>query len=277
MGVSSRLTEFLLRKAESQPAPVLDVAFVPELPTRILESDEPHAAGEVLTEGLASEGQTFVICYVNAQGARSTRRITMRALKRTADERILLVARCAETSKMMGFQADRIHYCMDMNGEKYEPPAQFLAEIFGLDPLDARLLASEGTEKVGIWPPPDATYGVLRQQLRHELTLLVAMSEVDGQVSHSESDAITDYVRDRAKTFGIELDDNRIRMLQGFVRRLRPTSDQIRASIDDVNARPMKAQLEVLEACKDIMLADGDVHAEEAALLDQIRADLNRA
>jgi tellurite resistance protein len=276
MGLSTRLTEFLLKKAEEQPSPVLDVGFQPELPTRILDSDEPHPLGEPVSEGFASEGQTFVICYVNSQGARSTRRISMRALKRTADLRILLVARCAETQKMMGFQADRIRYCMDVNGEKYEPPAGFLAEIFGLDPLDAKLLASEGTSNPLPWPPPDQTYGLLRQQLRHELVLLVAMSESDGQVSQSETEAIIAYVEERAKTLGIELEENRIRMLQGFIRRLRPTEDQIKASIEDVAARSSKAQVEILEACTEIMLADGEVHAAERALLEQIRADLLR-
>ncbi len=276
MGLSSRLTEFLLRKAEEQSAPVLDVGFKPELPARILESDEPHPVGEVLIEGLASEGQTFVICYVNSQGVKSTRRISMRAIKRTADLRILLVARCAETEKMMGFQADRIRYCMDMNGERYEPPTAFLVEIFGLDPVDADLLASVGSSNPLPWPPLDQTYGLLRQQLRHELVLLVAMSECDGQVSLSETDAITAYVEERAKTLGIELDKNRIRMLQGYVRRLRPTGDQIRASIDDVGGRPSKAQIEFLEACNDIMLADGEVHMAELALLEQIRAEFLR-
>lgn len=277
MGLSSKLTEFLLKKADEQPAPVLDVGFQPELPARILESDEPHPVGEALPEGIASEGQTFVICYVNSQGAKSTRRISMRALKRTADLRILLVARCAETQTMMGFQADRIRYCMDMNGQKYEPPALFLAEIFGLDPVDAGLLASEGTSNPLPWPPLDQTYGLLRQQLRHELVLLVAMSESDGQVSLAETEAITAYVRERAKILGIELDENRIRKLQGFIRRLRPTPDQIRASLDDVGGRTTKGQIEFLEACNEIMLADGEVHAAEMELLDQIRAELQRS
>lgn len=276
MGLSSRLTEFLLKKAEEQPAPVLDVGFQPELPARILDSDEPHPVGDILSEGLASEGQTFVICYVNSQGARSTRRISMRALKRTADLRILLVARCAETQQMMGFQADRIRYCMDMSGEKYEPPAVFLAEIFGLDPLDAKLLASEGTSNPLPWPPPDQTYGLLREQLRHELVLLTAMSECDGRVSQAETDAITAYVEERAKTLGIDLEENRIRMLQSFIRRLRPTNEQIEASIEDVAARSPKAQIEILETCIEIMLADGEVHAAETALLEQIRSDLLR-
>src|SRR3990167_4569436 len=138
MGLSTRLSEFLLKKEESQPAPALDVRFVPELPDRILDADEPHELGEPLLESLDAEGQCFVICYTNSKGVHSTRRITMRALKRTSEMHILLVARCAETRELMGFQANRIRYCMDINGEKYEPPYLFLAEIFGLAPADRK-------------------------------------------------------------------------------------------------------------------------------------------
>ncbi|MBK8198566.1 MAG: hypothetical protein IPK75_09360 [Acidobacteria bacterium] len=274
MGLSSQLSEFLLRKAEAQGAPVLDVRFEPDLPTRILDADEPHDAADALSESANSEGQTFVIGYTNSQGVHSSRRIVMRALKRTSDLRILLVARCAETRKMMGFQADRIRYCVDINGDRHEPPATFLAEIFGLDPVDARLLASEGTTVIATWPPADQTYSLLREQLRHELTLLVAMSESDGQVSLTESEAIVAYARQRATTYGIDIDAHRLHMLQGFIRRLRPTPEQIRASIDDVNARPAQAQLDVLAACNEVMLADGDVRAEELALLEEIRSEL---
>lgn len=277
MGLSSQLTEFLLKKAESQAEPALDVRFEPELPARILDADEPHGVGDELPASINSEGQTFVIAYTNSQGAKSSRRISMRALRRTSDLRILLVARCAETGKMMGFQADRIRYCVDMTGERFEPPAPFLAEIFGLDPNDARLLAAAGTATVDVWPPADQTYGLLREQLRHELTLLVAMSESDGRISLTESEAIVDFARRRAATYGIELDQTRLRMLQGFIRRLRPTEGQIKASLNDLNARPSNAQLDVLEACNEVMLADGEVHADEVALLEQIRSDLLRS
>ena len=48
------------------------------------------------------------ISYVNGQAAESRRRITVHALKRTPEWRILLLARCAETREVMSFRADRI-------------------------------------------------------------------------------------------------------------------------------------------------------------------------
>ncbi len=274
MSLKSLLSEFLLQKADEQPAPMLDVSFEPALPTRILDAGEPHPEGTVLDESPDAQGQSFVICYINAEGVKSLRRITVWALKRTPESRILLHARCAETREVMSFRADRIKYCMDMNGDVFEPPAAFLAGIFGLSVPDALLLASTSAAPSGVWPPPDQAYCLLRQQLRNELTLLTAMAESDGQVSLTETDAITAFVRHRAELLGIELDDPRMQKLQGLVRRLRPTGDQIRAAIDEVVSRSSKAQLEIVLACQQIMLADGHVHAEELNLLDQIRSEL---
>jgi uncharacterized tellurite resistance protein B-like protein len=274
MGLSTRLSEFLLKKEESQPAPALDVRFVPELPDRILDADEPHELGEPLLESLDAEGQCFVICYINSKGVHSTRRITMRALKRTSEMHILLVARCAETRELMGFQANRIRYCMDINGEKYEPPYIFLAEIFGLAPADAQLLVSERPQRIDTWPPPDEAYSQLRHQLRNELTLLVAMSECDGHVSQTESDAIIQHIRQRADALGLPLGSVRMQRLKAYIRRLRPTADQIRASIDEVSALPLSAQREFLQACHNVVEADGALHEQELALLEQIRSDL---
>ena len=274
MGLKSQLSDFLFRKLENQTPPVLDVGFEPAVPSRILDADEPHPDGEALPESPIAEGQTFVICYLNGQGAKSTRRITVRALKRTSEARILLLARCAETRKEMHFRADRIKYCMDINGEVYEPPAPFLAEIFSLDPVDAHLLAAEEFSKPENWPPKDTVFSLLRQQLGHDLTLMAAMAESDGQISVTEADAILQYVRHRADLFGIEVDEDRARKVLGFLRRLRPTEDQIRASLDEIGDRSPKSQLDIVTACTEVMLADGEIHSREANLLDQIRSDL---
>ena len=276
MGLSTRLSEFLLKKEDAQPAPVLDIRFEPELPDRILDADEPHELGEALTESSDAEGQCFVICYTNSKGVHSTRRITMRALKRTSEMQILLVARCAETRELMGFQANRIRYCMDINGDKYEPPYLFLAEIFGLAPADAQLLVSERPQRIDTWPPADEVFSQLRRQLRHELTLLVVMSECDGHVSQTESDAIIKHIRQRADVLGLPIGSARWPRLNAFIRRLRPTPEQIAASIEAIAAMPVSAQNDFLEACNEVMLADGAVHAEELALLEQIRSDLKQ-
>jgi len=274
MGLKSLLSEFLLQKAEEQPVPQLDVQFEPALPSRILDVGEPHPDGSVLDESPNAEGQSFVICYTNADGVKSVRRITVWALKRTPESRILLHARCSETREMMSFRADRIKYCMDMNGDVFEPPAAFLAGIFSLNVPDALLLASTSAAPSGVWPPLDQAYSTLRQQLRHELTLLVAMAQSDGQVSVSETGAITSFARHRAERLGIELDESRVQKFHGLVRRLRPTGDQIRAAIDEIASRPPKEQMEIIEACHEIMLADDHMHADELDLLEQIRTEL---
>jgi len=276
MGLKSQLSEFLLKKADAPHVPALDVGFVPSLPSRILDSDEPHPESTPLPSSPDAEGQTFVICYVNAKEAQSTRRITVHALKRTSEARVLLFARCAETKEIMSFRADRIKYCMDVTGEIYEPPAMFLVEIFGLGPSDAELLAAETAGRGITWPPKDEAYCVLRQQLRNELTLLTAMAESDGLVSLVESEAILAYARRRSDRLGIHLDEARTYKLQGFIRRLRPTEDQINAAIDDISARPAKAQMDMVLACSEVMLADGLAHTEEIELLEKVRADLAR-
>jgi len=276
MGLKSQLSEFLLKKAEAHHLPVLDIGFTSSFPSRILDADEPHPESTSLASSPDAEGQTFVICYVNAQAAQSTRRITMYALKRTPEARVLLFARCAETNEIMSFRADRIKYCMDITGEIYEPPAMFLVEIFGLGPSDAELLAAEAAGRGITWPPLDEAYCVLRQQLRNELTLLTAMAESDGQVSVIESEAILVYAHSRSELLGIHLDQARKHKLQGFIRRLRPTEEQIRAAIDEISGRSAKSQIEVVRACSEVMLADGLAHEEEIDLLKKIEADLVR-
>lgn len=274
MSLKMQLSDFLFQKLEHQAPPVVDLGFEPSLPARILDIDEPHPDGEPLPQSPDAEGQTFVISYLNGQGAESRRRILVRALKRTSEDRILLVARCAETRKEMHFRADRIKHCVDMNGEVYDQPAVFLAEVFNLDPVDADLLAAEGFTQPFKWPLPDTVYSLLRQQLGHDLTLMAAMAESDGQISIIEADAIMAYVRRRSDRFGIELDEVRVRKVLGFVRRLRPTEDQIRESLDEIGERSPEAQLDILTACRDVMLADGEIHASEARLLDQICSGL---
>lgn len=270
MGLKTQLSDFLLQKLEHQLPPVVDAGFEPSLPSRILDIDEPHPDGEPLPQSPDAEGQTFVIAYVNGQGAESRRRILVRALKRTSDDRILLVARCTETRKEMHFRADRIKHCVDINGEVHDQPAAFLADVFNLDPVEAGLLAAEGFTPPVHLPPADTVYSLLRRQLGHDLTLMAAMAESDGQISMIEADAILNFVRRRSDLFGIDLDETRVRKLLGFVRRVRPTADQIRVSLDEIGERSPQAQLDILTACRDLMLADGEIHASEAWLLDQI-------
>ena len=270
MGLKTQLSDFRLQKLEHQLPPVVDAGFEPSLPSRILDIDEPHPDGEPLPQSPDAEGQTFVIAYVNGQGAESRRRILVRALKRTSDDRILLVARCTETRKEMHFRADRIKHCVDINGEVHDQPAAFLADVFNLDPVEAGLLAAEGFTPPVQLPPADTVYSLLRRQLGHDLTLMAAMAESDGQISMIEADAILNFVRRRSDLFGVDLDETRVRKLLGFVRRVRPTADQIRVSLDEIGERSPQAQLDILTACRDVMLADGEIHASEAWLLDQI-------
>jgi uncharacterized tellurite resistance protein B-like protein len=274
MGLKTQLSDFLLQKLEHQAPPVVDSGFEPSLPSRILDIDEPHPDGEPLPQSKDAEGQTFVIAYVNGQGAESRRRILVRALKRTSDDRILLVARCTETRKEMHFRADRIKHCVDINGEVHDRPAAFLADVFNLDPVEAGLLAAEDFMPPVKLPPADTVYSLLRRQLGHDLTLMAAMAESDGQISMIEADAILHFVRRRSDLFGIDLDETRVRKLLGFLRRVRPTEDQIRESLNEIGERSPQAQLDVLTACRDVMLADGEIHASEARLLDQICDDL---
>lgn len=57
---------------------------------------------------------------------------------------------------------------------------------------------------------------------------MAAMAESDGQISMIEADAILNFVRRRSDLSGIDPDETRVRKPLGFVRRVRPTEDQIR-------------------------------------------------
>ena len=274
IGLKTQLSDVLLQKLAHQAPPVVDAGFEPSLPSRILDIDEPRPDGEPLPQSPDAEGQTFVIPYVNGQGAESRRRILVRALKLTSDNGILLLARCTETRKEMQFRADRIKHCVDINGEVQDQPAALLADVFNLDQVEAGLLAAEGFTPPAQLPPADTVYSLLRRHLGHDLTLMAAMAESDGQISMIEADDILNFVRRRSDLFGIDLDETRVPKLLGFARRVRPTEDQIRGSLDEICERSPQAQLDLLTACRDVMPADGDIHAREAWLLDQICEDL---
>lgn len=103
---------------------------------------------------------------------------------------------------------------------------------------------------------------------------MAAMAESDGRISMIESDAILNFVRRRSDLSGIDPDETWMRKLLGFVRRGRPTEDQIRGSLDEICERSPQAQLDLLTACRGMMLADGEIHAREASLPEQICEDL---
>ena len=274
MSIASVFRAILADRSAQLATLVFDGPFKPSVPE--LDSDADEHETETNDTGLdyCAEGQSFGICYVNAQGVESVRRITVWSIKLSAERKLLLYAKCAETKCMKTFRADRIRYCVDVTGEVFEPPFEFLAQIFGLSAEDIELIEVARDQVDSKIRSPDNVYKSIKQQFKHELIVLSAMSVCDGRVAFSETVAIVEYARKQAVSLGLELDDNREKKLTGFIRRLRATEEQIGEALDYIGSMPPESQLALVVACNEVMHADGQVHDEEQYMLEKIRNEL---
>jgi hypothetical protein len=269
MGLAADLSTLVGARTKHHVA-VLDVPFEPKLPAAD-DQDEPEAVPADPLISAYAEGQTFAICYTSADGSESTRRITVWSIKRNSAGHIVLFAKCAERNATRSFRIDRIRYCIDMNGEVFEPPDRFLAEAFGLP--ETFSIASTYREPSPAQPTTSA-YKLARDASQNELVVLSAMSECDGYVAFPETNAILDFVRKRCTAIGLVLTPEDEKKIAGYVRRLRPSGEQLRNALDAIERLPIQAQIDLLGACQEVMFADGLLHDAEQALLDSIRADL---
>lgn len=213
-----------------------------------------------------AEGQSFAIEYVDANGNDSVRRITVWAVKRRGNGAVVLIAKCHERGAQRSFRVDRIKAAIDLDGEVYEPPHDFLAEVLGID-AD---MPSAG--------PGDDEVADLRRataRLRDEIRLLATLAHADGQMDEREADEILIYCDWRLGQVDTMLGPWGLAQLKRYIIRLRPTRAMVTDSIDRLLDRCSPDDLKRLfMAAHAVVKADGKILTSELEALEELYLEL---
>ncbi len=209
-----------------------------------------------------AEGQSFIIEYLDSAGKASTRRITVFAIVAGVGGIPCLLARCHERKAQRQFRVDRIQCCIDYDGEVFADVPQFLTDNFGM----AIELSSRSAAEL--------RWKQIQGQIRHDATLLAALSRSDGNVVDAETNAATAHLVKQAEAEGFMLDDAEIVAIHRYVGRLRPNEQAILRALDFLAGAGQRRIQRLLLAAAAVMDADGRRHASEVALINAIAEDL---
>lgn len=273
MSILNHLLPMLKVKLASENSPIMEKPFQPKLPSELDDEDACSDLIETKDEDLNAEGQSFAICYENARGIVSERRITVWGLERTIDDKLLMRARCAETKKIKSFRADRVKYCIDLNGEVFEPADEFLAEIFGLSHSQAALIKPDDSNQTSN-TKTDPNYLKSKRVFRSQLILMSAMAESDGKIDACEASVAIKFVDSWANNIDISMNESSIEKLERYFKRIRPDEEMIVSALEAIAGMPIPSQIQFISACAEVMRADGYEHEAELLLLQDIREQL---
>jgi len=229
----------------------------PELANEDAADLLPEAAAVTHAHALAIELEPMVVAieYRDAEGNFSRRRITTKRLLAKGRAGVLQ-AWCHERNAPRTFALDAILAVIDGDGVVTDPK-DFWREI-GVDTLD--LLPLPGSN--------DARR--LRDALRPGISVLTAMAKVDGRLADRELLAILDWVEDEAHERGIDYDVAALAILEAQIRRLSPGRDAIRGYLKRV--LECSTSQRFIRALRRVILADGEIAAEEARLMQVLNA-----
>ncbi|MBF9042979.1 hypothetical protein HKCCE4037_06555 [Rhodobacterales bacterium HKCCE4037] len=209
-----------------------------------------------------------VIDYCDAQGAKTRRRITMRSLA-PAKAAPILHATCHERSAARAFRTDRIEWFLDDDGVATRPE-DFFRDIMGI------ALHDIGTSMPLQDPALDAARAI-REALRPELSILVAVARADHDFHIEELDVIHDYAERRV----FELVDDGILptdpdmatldQLGRLIAKMRPTREALTGYLDSVLAGRNGVQgIRFVNTLERVIAADGVLDPAEAEILEDL-------
>jgi hypothetical protein len=207
-----------------QRAPAL---YAPDVDFEPAESTEGWAS-------CAADGQTVIIGYADAKGAKSTRRITIWGMLMRGDV-IIVRAKCHERRANRNFRVDRIEFVADLDGVLKPSVEDYFQEIIGADL--AMPAPSTTTERVRAAVPFKAT---VRRALKSAgVPLLVAIAKADKEYHWLEMNEIHDYANETCASAGITLSLTQIEWMHEYISSLRPTKHVIETTLGDlVDAGP---------------------------------------
>jgi len=261
------IRRFFREQAAAAPEPPMPAALVAEMPAVDLTEETDltvlRPGGQLLTEG-----QYFIIEYKDASGRSSVRRISVYAVKASGTGIPALMAKCHERNAARCFRLDRISSVFDHDGIAIEPLSAFYRDAFGLR-----------------WPVPglvfeDPDIPANRKTLvrdvcrRRGVVLLAALALADRELCDDEIGVILDACAEWCEVEKIELSQDEVASLSGYVRRLRPTPEAVEKATERLITEQPENIRSMLSWGVRVIEADGFLHHREVSLLNEISREL---
>ncbi|WP_158272091.1 tellurite resistance TerB family protein [Marinicauda salina] len=252
-----------------------DVAAPANLQVEVKAPDEAEMVPEHANEPEPSfgfaEGQCFGIEYVASDGEESRRRITVWDIKLGKNGIPCLLARCHERNATRQFRIDRIQSIIDLDGEIFEPPTEFLIEIFGMDPVFARAAETgsvdmpEFREQARIQAERAERWQQIRDIVVPEMKILAALSLSDGYMQADERGEIVAHLLSLIAHLEPSLEEED--RLVELVKRQRPSPGAVDRAIEQVGKYPRERLDALWATCVRVIEADGQILEEELEFL----------
>jgi len=259
MSVSGLLSSFIksFRGDRFRPPAGVTISVDPANDADDVERDRVSAID-------AGDDMTFTIDYFGPDGSVSTRTITMQELVQ-GSQCVYIDAYCHATDRNRAFRVDRIRTIYDLDGNRYNDPARYLADIMMLDAtaLGAAIAAYAEKEKPHL----------ARALVRDEVRVLMAIARADGHLHEKESEIITRYLNHRLKKEQLDLAPDEMKKLLYYVRNVNPTDKLVGQSLEELDRRADVLR-DLARTCRDVVKADGIIDEREARALEDIEHSL---
>lgn len=264
------------------PLPPLSEAALASHEAEILsqEGEEGHdteQSGNAATAvRIDLEPVSTIIDYTDSGGQKTRRRITFRALS-VQPTGVLLRATCHERRAARAFRTDRIDWIIDDDGVA-TTCADFFRSVMDID------LAALAQPIATTTPDRDlAAARLIRDKLRPEVAILVAVARADGHFHDAELDVIMHYAEDRVLDLiddCIIPDTVRIATLDHLGRiiaKMRPSRESLPGYLATVAERGAAGIIST--AMAHIVQADGKLLLAEIEMIEELEelANLNLA
>ena len=271
--VSEHLRTLFRSKAVATPPVSVIPLSVPERD----HAEEEHPAHEPVPGQVElAEGQSFVIQYRDAVGQFSTRSITVWAIRTNAQGIPSLIAKCHLRNETRAFRLDRIEAIADYDGVLIEPMDEFIRDTFGI-------VWKPGS---GYTPPPveeasdsgGDTWTLIRRVCRGSaVQLLCAVALADGEMTAEEIEKILGFLYRRCHDSRIDLEPAHLAKLRLYVKRMQATPETIERALDRLVHSSPAVISEVIDACLEVMDADGIRDPAEIELLQALVREMRGA
>lgn len=239
---------------------IVSAQSLPSLPSRHKAPNEDADNGD---NGYQGEklvgGETIIIKYRDNVGVVSSRRITVYRVDETH-----IRSWCHECDAFQTFLKDQVISLADLDGEEFDNLDEMLPVILNADFDTVDQQCNDITE-----PHLEQSY-LKRHIILPEIILLRALARVDGRADRSENAVIMDYLTKRMEELEVELSNRENEITERWIRRIYPEEFEIEAAVPQLNKLSKGGLKLFLDACKNIITADGKIMMEEVELYEKI-------
>ncbi len=193
-------------------------------------------------------GLTVHLVYRDAAGQDSERVVQCRRA-RLGSGVVYLEGQCQLRRAPRRFRGDRIIHVVDLTTGEVLSAADFFTDI-------------------GLYDG-QAGEGAFLEQVRHGLTVLMAIARADGHVHADELEAALRWADRLAESHGIRLDEKLVARLERIASNIRPDEETARLSFRRAITSPEEARL-LARHIRQMVDADRVAHPDEIALIDAL-------